>query len=127
MDYLSWCLAFEYVIESSDDYFNSTDELLSSNEKHKYSILGFIQSHKSLFQYQGRYEFKLEYPELNGYNHWSQTVFPTEAQADEENGYEDIECQFTKNGWHGLSLSTDERSYIDGSPFDPNSWFYPIG
>ena len=39
MDYLSWCLAFEHVIESSDDYFNSTDELLSSNEKHKYSIL----------------------------------------------------------------------------------------
>ena len=127
-DYCSWVLVFEHILDSSADYFTSVDEILSCSSKHKYSVLGKIESHHSFFRYRGKYEFKLEYPELNGYNQWSQTIFPTKAQPDTENGYENIDCKFVKNSWHGLSLTMNtDKAYLDGSPYHKDTWFFPIG
>ena len=129
IEYFSWYLIYEHIMESSDDYFDKNSdplEVLSCNKKHKYSVIGFVESHLSLFRNNGRYEFKLEYPEINKINHWTQTVFPTRAASSTENGYKEIDCPLQKKGWHGLSLSNRSETYIDGSPFI-NTWFCPIG
>ena len=127
-NFTTWFLVFEHILDSSNDYFTGNNEILSSNSKHKYSVLGFVESHKEYFRYRGKYEFKLEYPELNGYNHWSQTVFPTDANAETDNGYENINCKFTYNGWHGLSLTKNtDKALLDGSPYNKDTWFFPIG
>ena len=75
------------------------------------------------------FEFILEYPEIEGCNHWKQKIFPTQAQPGEENGFFDMGSTYSNNYWHGLALSSsNEATYIDGSPSDATtSWFFGIG
>ena len=128
-EYFSWYLIYEHIMESPDDYFvkdSDPPEVLSCNKKHKYSVLGLVEDHLSLFRHKGKFEFKLEYPELNKSNHWTQSVFPTKAKYGEGNGYREIKCEIKKNNWGGLALSERTETYIDGSP-KAFTWYYPIG
>ena len=41
IEYFSWYLIYEHIMESSDDYFDKNSdplEVLSCNKKHKYSV-----------------------------------------------------------------------------------------
>ena len=119
-----WILVFYHNFSSDKDLFKNKTEALLTNQENKFSILGKI---KPSFRINGRYEFLLEYPGIEGYfNHWSQTKNPVNAKPNEENGYKPINVSWEGLSWHGLSLSSSEGTLIDGSPYS-GGWFYSIG
>ena len=119
-----WLLVFRQKYESAEDLFKNESEVLFSNAEKKFSILGNID--KS-FRIRNKYEFLLEYPGNDGFNHWTQTKNPVFAEPEKENGYKPIATSWTGCSWHGLSRSSEtNRTFIDGSPFHGN-WFYSIG
>ena len=112
-----WILVFRHNVTFG--YFSKND-VLKCNKPGKYSILGRIDD----FEIDNKYEFLLEYPELNGlYNRWTQTSNP--AKSTEVEGYNEISASFKDNNWIGLTLSTStDRCFIDGAN---GSWFFAIG
>ena len=118
-----WLLAFYHIINDGIPIFSSIEEVKYINEENRYSILGELDER---FQQRGRYEFLLEYPAFQGCNIWTQTISPLYAQPNHDNGYKAINITWDDNNWHGLSLSSSESTFIDGSP-GHNFWFYSIG
>ena len=101
-------------------------ECLYWNAEKKFSRLGQVTNNLKRFQIEpNKYEFLLEYPDINKSNHWTQTVFPTSAKEGSDIGYEEIYCDLKDNLWGGLAVSS-KCSIIDGSPGRNSSWFYPI-
>ena len=123
-----WLLVFYHKLESDENLFASNEEALFTSQENKYSILKIIDSS---FAVHGKYEFLLEYPKFkNEYNHWTQTVNPIKAQSNADNGYKPIHISWSSCGWHGLALtssSSSSNAFIDGSPFEDDTWFYAIG
>ena len=118
-----WLLVFHHKINNGQPIFSVKEEVEYINEENRYSILGEVDER---FRQRGRYEFLLEYPALEGCNIWTQTISPLYAQPELENGYKPIQITWTENNWHGLSLSSNPNSFIDGSP--GHDWyFYSIG
>ena len=91
----------------------------------KYSILSEVQE----WPHSGKYEFLLQYPELEGYNRWKQTNFPlSEAYyqgKQEVEGYENVSITWTTRQWAGLQNSTG-CSLLEGS-ISVTNWYYAIG
>ena len=117
----SWFLVFFHDI--SYGHFLNKKEASFSLKKHKYSVLKKIDDS---FKINGVFEFLLKYPNATGQNHWTQTVSPAYANPNTENGYAPINVSWTDYFFHGLAISNQTYSYIDGSPFH-DSWFYSIG
>ena len=117
----TWLLVFHH--NTLHGMFKSKTHAKYSLDPNKFSLLKRIDDS---FKIDGKFEFLLKYPNLTGYNHWTQTVNPIKAQPNTENGYVPIEIKWDNNFWHGLSLSNHVTSYLDGSP-NADTWFYSIG
>ena len=121
-----WLLVFHHKYETEKDLFKNESDALFCNEKNRFSILGSIND---TFKSHGRYEFLLEYPEVAGFNQWSQTKNPLFVEPGESNGYRPISITWSTLGWHGLAKSADKAStLIDGSTSTyTGNWFFAIG
>ena len=112
-------------------YFDNEEEALFSNTPQKFSILGLITSDFKINNY---YEFVLEYPGIEGYNHWKQSIFPRDVQESLEtsSGFtcdvsEGCSCSWTGTYWKGLERSTSTSyTFLDGS-FNTGHWWFTIG
>ena len=125
--HVSWVLIFQHIVDDGNDFFKrDMNECLYSNTERKFSRLGYVSQNLNKFKNEAhKYEFLLEYPDINRSNHWMQAVFPTNAQGGTDIGYEEIRCDMKGHSWGGLSLSST-NTFIDGSPGNNNSWHYPI-
>ena len=70
----------------------------------------------------GRFYFRLEWPNDNTVYEWSQTSNPISEKLA---GYQAISVPYTGQYWGGIEPSTD--ALMDGSINRPNSWYYAIG
>ena len=119
-----WMLVFHHDIHEKKNYFSKNeDEFLYSNTKEKFSILGYLDDS---FRIRGNFEFLLEYPDVEGFNMWTQTVNPLKTQPNQSNGYKPGKISFPRYSWNGLARSTSNASFLDGDPTSSN-WFYAIG
>ena len=124
-----WLKLFYQFVTTSVDYFeNDEEDFLFHNTRTKFSIFKYIDTK---FKYEGFYEFLLEYPSVDGYNHWRQGVFPLDD--DEASGNTDINynqngysCSWTGKDWNGLRRSSmTANAFLDGS--DSSRHYYEIG
>ena len=121
---VNWVKVF-YHYSGSGDYFINLNETLNCSSTNKYSILSFIDNK---FKINNKFEFLLEYPELNGYNRWRQSLHPLENPdiSGFVNGYEEISIKWN-GGWVGL-VKSYHTSYtlLDGWG-GVDGWWYSIG
>ena len=114
----SWIKLFYHKVNQPDDFFEeATDALKYTNTQNKYSIIG---EYDSIHRYdETKYEFLLYYPELSGFNRWSQTNFPTEENDSSEKvtaeGHQNISISWTDNFWGGLVGSNNQCTLFEGS------------
>ena len=118
-----WLLLFRHDMHEKEIYFSNENEFLFSNTKEKFSILGTLDDSFLINQ---KFEFLLEYPDVEGFNIWTQTINPLNAIPEQSNGYVPVKESFTENSWNGLSRSSSVNSFLDGSPTN-ETWFYAIG
>jgi len=121
----TWLKIFHHD-SSTGQYFNNFSESLNCNSYYKYSIIGKIDQ---TYRRNGKFEFLLEYPELNGYNQWKQTYNPKdnpEIGGTTATGYESVNIGYSGMYWGGLVVSNYQQTAIDGSTGHLN-WFYSIG
>jgi len=117
-----WLKVF-YHDSSTGIYFSSLSDALSCNTSYKFSILGSIDGQ---YQINGKFEFLLEYPDVEGYNRWKQTLNPKdnpESNGKQATGYEGISISFPGRYWGGLVKSSDPGTVFDGSAGNVNWWF----
>ena len=117
-----WLKVF-YHDSSTSSFFSSYSEALSSKTQYKYSIIGEIDSK---YQFNGKYEFLLEYPGIDGYNRWRQTYNPKdnpETSGQAAIGYEGVNISFPGRFWGGLVRSTNSNTAFEGSAGHANWWF----
>ena len=121
----SWVKIFYQHVKQIEDAFDEVDDALYVIDTNKYSIL----SEAYQWKHEGPYEFLLQYPELTGYNYWSQTNFPLGENCDTSkknvDGFYNISCTWTGQHWGGLCRSTG-CSLLEGTVNHTN-WFYAIG
>jgi hypothetical protein len=125
-----WTLVFRH--DASGGYFSGADEAANVNQDNpglstkKYSILNQLEA----FKRDGKFQFRLNCPEKNKRNIWSQTSNPTEDV--DVAGYQGISVDSTGAYWGGLELSYGShgpslnKTYIDGSVNHKN-WWYAVG
>ena len=114
----NWFLIFHHSSKNSE-YFDETNWLMFNSEN-RYSALGTLEKYKI----SGKFEFLLEYPQLEGYNRFKQTSNPT--VSDKIEGYQPIHLSWTSYSFGGLALSSNTGfTFIDGSP-GTDGWFYAI-
>ena len=115
----AWIQVFHQKYQSGS--FFTPETVLSHYDEYKFSYLGQLES----FRYKGKFEFLLEYPEIPGFNIFTQSSNPT--QNYEVQNYHPIKMSFTER-FYGLALSNDtESTFIDGNPGGTGNWFYAIG
>jgi len=85
----------------------------------KYSILSRLEQ----FRRNGKLTFKIEWKGLPKKNIWSQVSNPTYEKI---RGYSPINVQTINEHWGGLELSSDSRTFIEGS-VNHAYWYYAIG
>ena len=115
-----WLKIF-YHNSSSQIFFKNSEEALNCNTFHKYSILNEINNN---FLINNKFEFLLEYPELNGYNRWVQNTNPINQTDSIIPGYNGIHIDWSGVSWGGLARSSSIHTLLDGST---NSWYFAIG
>ena len=114
-----WVKVF-YQNSSTGEYFNQND-IQSCNTKYKYSIMNKIEEIKT-----GKtYEFMLEYPQIKGYNRWTQTSSST-MTSEKVSNYTPIDITWSGNNWKGICKSNNYNTYLDGSVGN-NDYWYSIG
>ena len=123
-----WLLIFFHNITKESDYFSDDEnEFLYVVERQKFSIFKYINGD---FNYHGYYEFLIEYPALEGYNQWKQSVFPLDANENnnENVGFKEDESILTwPNLFKGLIRSSvTEKSILDGIT-NNQYWWFTIG
>ena len=114
---------FYQYTNSSSDFFQPDDDFEFINTRNKFSIFKYI-NHE--FKYNGYYEFLLEYPSVDGYNRWLQSVFPTETNDSSAIGYLETKssCSWTGKYWGGLfKSSVPTYTYLEGSTDSEKFWF----
>ena len=119
----TWILVFSHDALKPNPWFNSETVLLSDFPQNgQYSLLSNLES----FRYHGYFEFLLEYPEITGFNRWTQSSNP--VLSSNVIDYHPVgKLSWDEFSWGGLALSSNPPfSLIDGTPSD-NSWFYAIG
>jgi hypothetical protein len=127
-----WILVFLHNITGG--FFESREEAAyNPNSQHKYSILSKISDRD---KFNGKFEFKLIYPELNEFNHWRQSNNPIVEEDDltkaKATGYEPIKITWSGSNWGGLLRTKYHYSseclptLIDGS-IGVKEWWFSIG
>ena len=106
------------------DYFLSERDFLFANTVNKYSLFGYLDDK---FKYDGsNFEFLLEYPDLDKYAFWTQTVNPWLAPSDSNIGYIDRgKTLVEEKRFAGLTKNTGLNTYMDGNP--DGYWYYSVG
>ena len=123
-----WKLLYYHDYSKVGKWKNLSEPLLSYNAD-KYSILSTLNYR---YKIQGSYEFLLEYPDIVGYNQWTQTSNPLEEQETNSDGsrnaegYKAISLTWSGNYFGGLVKSTNQYSLLDGSTYI-SDWWYAIG
>ena len=123
-----WLKIFYHNCENGE--FFSPEEVYNITTDDKYSILYILDKNVKI---RNKFEFLLEYPELNKFNHWRQKNSPTKEKETtitgpyKVEGYQEIKIQMNTNDWGGLALSTNKNTFIEGSIGNQSSWFYAIG
>ena len=120
-----WELIFFHDLNNAT-YFDKKEDAYECNEEGRYSTLKKLNK---LYKIKGKYEFLIEYPELNKSNQWRQALNPLRQSKDQQEsnatGYEPIDVQMNEMCWGGLFRSDSSRSLLDGSR---NGWWhYAIG
>lgn len=122
-DNAKWLKVYYSNSKNGSILWSNIGELGWTFQTNKWSILGIID--KFYNESYGGYEFLLEYPSLNKSNRWRQTSNPL-ITSQSVTGYSAVNVTMTSNGWGGLSLSSRDESFIDGSP-SATTWYYSIG
>ena len=108
-------------------FFDKSEVKYKTNDPKKYSLLKLIPF---IRRYDETYEFIIEYPELNGFNRWYQTINPLEGKplmTNSEIGFHPISLKWAGEIFSGLSISDfTNYSYLDGSS-NTSYWHYAIG
>jgi len=122
-DNSTWVEVFYHNVNGGKKLFTSNAEVLSTNSNYKYSILEQLE--KFRYTTDSEFEFLLEYEDLPGeYNRWKQTSNPTTSTT--VTGYVANGISWTRDNWGGLALSSNEKTFIDGSP-GADTWYCAIG
>ncbi len=127
----SWGRVFYHNSKGATNLFQNEEEVLTSNNENKYSVLKKIENYQTK---EKKYEFLLEYPTLSKtkYNRWIQSANPTTTTiangtgSETAPGYEEVHIDWSGNYWGGLTKSTNQSTFINGSVGHGN-WFYAIG
>lgn len=82
-----WKLLY-YHDFSTEGKWSNVQEANHSIKSDKYSILDKLDSR---YKINGKYEFLLEYPEVSGYNRWTQTSNPHEEKETNSGGTRNAE------------------------------------
>ena len=110
---------------SHNDFFRNKDEALFSQEKYKQSVLKYVTT--NFIVDDNKYEFILQYPELNLNIHWTQETLITEETLNaNSNIFIDSD---PAPSFSGLAPSYESNwTLLDGSVTNhtPN-WWYCIG
>jgi len=120
-----WDLVFEHI-SSNGNFFNGANYAYNCDTPYLYSSLIYMDNKYII---NGSYEFLLEYPELSGYNRWSQSnnpMYETESNK-QATGYKAISIKWSGRYWGGLCKSKSSETYIDGSTLHSDVWWYSIG
>ena len=114
------------MFSNSDDWAEAKNTNQGNPRANKYSILDSLDK----FRLDGKYTFKLYYPNENITNIWSQTNNPvTDDGSGGVEGYQAISIGSSANSWGGLERR-DSRSetFLDGSIFpSATSWWFAVG
>lgn len=121
---------FRHYTSDGDMFSNNNDwaEAKNTNEGNpnakKYSILSTLEKYKR----DGKFTFKLNYPNEDITNIWSQTNNPvTDDGSGGVTGYTAISIEATNNSWGGLERRDSiTQTFLDGSPNSSN-WWYAVG
>lgn len=111
--------------------FTNESEVAKVNLPNKQSVLGYLDTIE-IKSPATKYEFLLEYPEISGYNRWSQTAnpwtttIPNGTGNETAPGYRAIQISWNTNYWGGLAKSTSSSTALNGSVGHGN-WFFAIG
>ena len=104
--------------------FTEVDQAKSCNETGKFSIL---EKARDMHHYwSDKYEFLLEYPSLQGFNRWQQSIYPLDASNDDVGEFFNVSCSWTVNYWKGLQRYTNGCALLEGS-IGNYRWYYAIG
>ena len=126
-----WQLLFYHNL-TEGPFFSSKEEALHIENRTygKYSILNLLNTQ---YKDNDKYEFLLEYPEMNKSNHWRQSKNPLHEREYNMNdtkknatGYEEIDIQAPTVTWGGLVRSTSNNTLLDGSTYH-SYWSFAIG
>lgn len=119
-----WTLIMNHTV-AAGTFTNDTDAAeknLGTPTADLYSIIAHIEN----LRRDGKFEFWLNYPELDsatGGNVWTQTSDPNTEQIA---NYVMIQEDYNSNYWGGLEKSSSASTYINGSVGHSN-WYYAIG
>lgn len=118
-----WFLIFDHNSNSGKNIFTYYTGL-RCQETGKWSQWWVLKYNPFLFLNNGKYEFKMTYPDYSatGVNHWTQTSNPV-LSNDFVNGYSAISCTWTTN-FHGLSL--DNSNCLLSGQANTTNWWYSI-
>ena len=119
-----WKLVFYHDLNKAT-YFSNKEDAKECNEEGRYSTLKSISS---IYKIKGKYEFLLEYPEINKSNQWRQSLNPFHQSSDGTNnatGYEDINVQMNDKYWGGLFRKNGDACLLVGSR--NGFWHFAIG
>ena len=113
-----------YYQDADIGNFTNTEDARSCNEAGKYSIL---EEARNIHHYwNSTYEFLLEYPGLQGFNRWQQSIYPLDASNDDVGEFFNVSCSWTGNYWKGLQKSSYGCTLLEGS-IGHWTWYYAIG
>ena len=128
-----WLKIFFHNIKNKKGFTDFSEAMLCDLDN-RYSILSEIKSNYK--QKNSKFEFILEYPELDLYNRWQQTNFPTEEKEETGktyvDGYRGIHIDISGSMWGGLANSTngaEGKALLNGSPgvTGPGNWHFSVG
>ena len=118
---------------SSKVAFDSLEEAENVNTQYKFSILNEIDES---YKIDGKYEFLLNYSDINNCNWWRQTNFPLEETLSSSDthvkGYEPLHISWKSNNFGGLEKTPFHFKYncvpclLDGAIYQ-DKWYYAIG
>jgi hypothetical protein len=123
----TWVLLFRhFTYNKPAKYFANYDSSFhTTTNKDLFSLLTIINE---LMKVNGKYEFLLEYPELNNYFHWRQTSNPLSVSSSVSSstiGFEPIHVP--SNYFKGLGLGSSTTSGLLGICDGECGWHYAIG
>ena len=114
---VQWLKIFHHDCSEGEFFNPESPELLNVHTKNRFSILYVINNR---FKINDKYEFLLEYPEENKYNHWRQSFNPLDVTDQYVNGvtthyyvdgYENITVQMKSANWGGLVRSNNKKHF----------------